>query len=143
MSDNLLSFTVSNTNPLIPLAFETWLDNQLIFSGNVSKPQKIEYKFPDDEKECQLKFVLKDKKLSYTQIDDQGEIIQDVCVVIADLSLNDITIQDLLPTCAEYHHDFNNTRQSTVETFFDTMGCNGTVKLTFTTPVYMWLLEHM
>ena len=143
MSDNLISFTVSNTNPLTPLYFETWLDNQLIFSGNIAQDQKINYTFPDDEKECYLRFILKDKKPEHTQLNSQGEIIQDACVVISNLALNEINIQDLLPTCAEYRHNFNSTGPDTVENFFNAMGCNGTVELKFTMPVYIWLLEHL
>jgi hypothetical protein len=45
---------------------------------------------------------------------------------------------------AEYHHDCNGTAQQVIlDKFYREMGCNGTVSLKFTTPVYLWLLENM
>ena len=42
-----------------------------------------------------------------------------------------------------FQHDFNGTQPEIKDTFFGEMGCNGTVSLRFTTPIYLWLLEHM
>mgnify|MGYP003352455181 CR=1 FL=1 len=42
-----------------------------------------------------------------------------------------------------YRHDYNGTGQPTEDNFFGVLGCNGTVELRFTTPIYLWLLEHM
>ena len=44
---------------------------------------------------------------------------------------------------AVYTHDFNGTQPEIEDTFFGEMGCNGTVSLRFTTPIYLWLLENM
>jgi len=44
---------------------------------------------------------------------------------------------------AQYQHDFNGTGNPTIDKFYGEMGCNGTVSLKFTTPIYLWLLENM
>jgi hypothetical protein len=44
---------------------------------------------------------------------------------------------------AVYTHDFNGTQQEIQDEFYSEMGCNGTVSLKFSTPIYLWLLEHM
>jgi hypothetical protein len=38
---------------------------------------------------------------------------------------------------------FNGTSEVTEDKFYSELGCNGTVSLKFTTPMYLWLLEHM
>ena len=37
--------------------------------------------------------------------------------------------------------EINGTQESVDDDFFGTMGCNGTVRLKFSSPVYLWLLE--
>jgi len=44
---------------------------------------------------------------------------------------------------ATYTHNFNGTQAETTDKFYGEMGCNGTVSLRFTTPIYLWLLETM
>ena len=44
---------------------------------------------------------------------------------------------------AVYTHDFNGTSKATENKFYGELGCNGTVSLKFSTPMYLWLLEHM
>jgi len=43
----------------------------------------------------------------------------------------------------QYCHDFNGTQPAVVDRFHGSLGCNGTVTLKFTTPIYLWLLENM
>jgi len=52
-------------------------------------------------------------------------------------------ITPIVNSLAEYRHDFNGSQPPTVAKFYSEMGCNGTVSLKFTTPVYLWLLENM
>jgi hypothetical protein len=44
---------------------------------------------------------------------------------------------------AKYQHDFNGTGKLTTQNFYGELGCNGTVSLKFSTPIYIWLLENM
>ena len=42
-----------------------------------------------------------------------------------------------------YRHDYNGTTDPFDDEFYGEMGCNGTVSLKFTTPIYLWLLENL
>jgi hypothetical protein len=42
-----------------------------------------------------------------------------------------------------YTHNFNGTRPEITDTFFGIAGCNGTISFSFSTPIYLWLLENM
>jgi hypothetical protein len=44
---------------------------------------------------------------------------------------------------ATYTHNFNGAGAETQEKFYGEIGCNGIVSLKFSTPIYLWLLEHM
>ena len=102
----------------------------------------MEFDDADDQSHV-LEFVLSGKTIEHTQITDQGEITSDVTVRIQNISFDDIEISQMFSELAEYHHDFNGTQPAVVERFYGEMGCNGTVRLQFTTPIYLWLLENM
>ena len=42
-----------------------------------------------------------------------------------------------------YSHDFNGTQSMVNDSFHGRAGCNGTMSLKFSTPMYLWLLENM
>ena len=67
-----------------------------------------------------------------------GTDAQDITV-----EFDDIEIDQIVSELAEYHHNFNGTQPAIVDQFYGEMGCNGTLRLEFTTPIYLWLLENM
>lgn len=139
-----LTFEVTNTTPLAKLGFETWLDDQLIFStDHVRELTNISVPVEDDDSEHVLKLVLKNKLFQHTQLSDNGEIVSDAVLEIKCLAFDGVALTHQTAQQAVYIHDFNGTAELSRHTFFGTMGCNGTVELKFTTPVYLWLLEHM
>ena len=83
------------------------------------------------------------KTRRHTRLDAQGNITYDACLKITDISFDDISISDLLSQKAVYNHDFNGSGEQTQDRFYETMGCNGSVDLEFSTPIYLWLLENM
>jgi hypothetical protein len=76
-------------------------------------------------------------------LDDSGNIVSDSTVIVSDFVLEDIDISQIVHDRAVYHHDFNGTADPINDLFFGAMGCNGTIVLKFTTPIYVWLLEVM
>lgn len=142
MQKSLLKFHVAATAP--GCVFRASLNGQEIWSGDPSVSQEITHEFPDtDDTQYLLEFHLDGKRPEHTKINDQGDILEDLLITIKDVSLDGIDIQQLVYEHAEYHHDFNGTREPINDQFFGVMGCNGTIKLEFTTPIYMWLLENM
>ena len=140
----LISAEISPTDPDAKLGLEIWIDNTLIKDINpVVEPVYFQTEIDDADGEHELKFVLKNKLPEHTTIDSNGDIIADALITISDIQFDEIRLGHLVHELANYTHNFNGTGPYVVEPFSNSMGCNGTVSLKFTTPVYLWLLEHM
>lgn len=139
-----ISFQVSPSQPNAELGFETWLDNQLIIDiDHLNRDHYVEIPVPDDEDNHVLKLVLKNKTFAHTQLTAQGNIASDAVIEIQNVNFDEIQLDQIFTEQAVYTHDFNGTGELSQHQFFGIMGCNGTVTLSFSTPVYIWLLEHM
>jgi hypothetical protein len=139
-----ITFSVSNTNPTVQLGFETWLDDQIVFdTDHVQQPTEISFPVNNTEMEHVLKMILKNKCIDHTTVNDAGEITSDAVLEISNLAFDGIPLGQIVTNNAVYTHDFNGTGTPGDHRFFGTMGCNGTVTLEFTTPIYIWLLENM
>ena len=135
---------IVNSCPANDLGIEIWLDDQKFFDEKISKNcVPVSYEFDDDDSDRVLKIVLKNKKLNHTIIDDNGQIISDALIEIKNIVFDEIELDYLFYKNTTYTHNYNNTSDTVQENFYGTMGCNGTVELKFSTPFYMWLLEHM
>lgn len=142
MSDNLISFTVSNTNSNKPLTFQLWVNDQLLYNQSITDSREILCTFADSAGKKILKFVQADKTHQHTVVDNQGNIVEDGSIVIEQAKINGVTIQDLLTKNGRYYHDFNGSGQPVVDNFFGLMSFNGHLIMEFTCPVYLWLLEN-
>ena len=140
-----ISFVLGTTNTTVPLGFEAWVNNQKFFdTDHVQSSQPIQIEIADDDAEHELRLVMKNKLLDHTKVDLAGNIISDARLVITDLAFDEIVLGQLVADHAVYTHDQNAQLPTPVQDkFYSEMGCNGTVSLKFTTPVYLWLLEHM
>jgi hypothetical protein len=139
-----ISCTLNTTNPEAQLGFEAWVDDQKFFdTDHVQDQQQIAVEIADDDGEHELRFVLKNKTSDHTQVDSDGNIVADAMLTVTDLAFDEIQLGHMVTEQAVYTHDFNGTQKEIQDTFYGEIGCNGTVSLKFTTPIYLWLLEHM
>jgi hypothetical protein len=123
---------------------EIWLDQHKLFDQDrIDQIYQVEYELSDDDGDHELRFVLKNKQSGHTQVDAEGNIVSDATVMVSDIRFDDIDCQYLTTKLAEYQHDFNGTGNPIVDEFYGELGCNGTVSLKFSTPIYIWLLENM
>jgi hypothetical protein len=146
MEQSKFSFELTPTNPAAELGFEAWINDQCVFdTDHVTESIVVTGILPNDNVETDhtLKIVLKNKLSEHTTISESGEILHDACLEIAKLTFDDIELGQIVNELTVYEHDFNGTQQLSKHKFFGTMGCNGTVTLKFSTPVYLWLLENM
>lgn len=136
---------IDASNPETALGLEIWIDQQQIFSTNhVESPQVIIYNLDESQDQHQIQFILKNKKPEHTVIDEHQKIIKDAVVNISQIEFDEIDVSQLIHQYAEYRHSQNTDFASTIsEDFYGIMGCNGTVTMQFTTPIYVWLLENM
>ena len=144
MSDTVkITCTVSTSNLLAKIGLEVWLDDQQLFDINHVTDQQLEWSISEDDADHELRFVMKNKTTDHTQLDEHGKIIQDSRITIQNLCFDEIELGQVFIDHAKYTHDFNGTHDTITEKFYGEMGCNGTVSLKFTTPIYLWLLENM
>ena len=135
---------INSTDFSVPLGLEIWLDQHRLFDqDHVDRIHNVEHEISDDDGDHELRFVLKNKQSDHTQVDAAGNILGDATVTLSDIRFDGIDCQYLTTTLAQYQHDFNGTGETTTQRFYGELGCNGTVSLKFSTPIYIWLLENM
>ena len=135
---------ISNSDNQIPLGIEVLLDGQTMFKqDNVNSVCDVAFDINDDEASHKLQFVLSGKTHAHTKIDQQGNIVSDSLLNITQISIDDIELDNFVYSLSKYDHDFNGTKEPVTAKFYGSMGCNGTVTFEFTTPIYLWLLEHL
>jgi hypothetical protein len=133
---------IGTTNIAAGLAMQIWIDSEKIFDQTVVETIPIEFDMPDDDAEHSFRFVMSNKMSDHTQIDSNGNIIADSRLTVSDIEFDKIPLGQIVNDQAVYTHNFNGTAAETQEKFYGELGCNGTVELKFTTPVYLWLLEN-
>lgn len=143
-STTTISCTLDTTNPEAALGFEVWVDDQRLFNtDHVQAQQQVVIEMADDDAEHELRFVLKNKTPNHTQIDSDGNIVADAMLTVSNLAFDEIRLGNIVAEKAVYTHDFNGSGELTQHKFYGEMGCNGAVSLKFSTPIYLWLLDHM
>ena len=140
-----ITFNLATTDATAELGFEAWIDDRKFLDiDHVTQDQQVSVDLDDqDDIAHELKLVLKNKTAEHTRIDEHGNILKDARLRITDVAFDEIQIGHMLVEQAVYTHEFNGHGQYSKEKFYGEMGCNGTVILKFTTPMYLWLLEHM
>lgn len=145
MTDTVtISCSLNTTDPAAKLGFEAWIDDKKFHdTDHVVHCQQIFIEIPDDDAEHELRLIMKNKTTEHTQVDEAGNIIADARLKITDIAFDEVQLGHMTTEQAIYEHDFNGTHALSQHKFYGEMGCNGTVSLKFTTPIYLWLLEHM
>jgi hypothetical protein len=144
MSTITFCCNITPTNAAAALGMEIWIDNQKLFDqAHVQKNYRISTDLSDDDGDHELRFVLKNKLSEHTEVDADNTIVSDARISVSDIEFDGISLTHLVPALAKYQHNFNGTGEPIIDEFYGEMGCNGTVSLKFTTPIYLWLLENM
>jgi len=139
--------TFEQDPPADPLELEIYFNDGKIFEFDKSLKQlnfrKEITNLPDDLA-CSLRFVMNNKTYDHTKVDEEGSIIGDCRIAISNVTFDDIALGHALIENSDYLHSKNaSDGQIEKDKFYGEMGCNGTVELKFTTPIYLWLLEHL
>ena len=140
-----ITFNLATTDATAELGFEAWIDDRKFLDvDHVKETQTVTVELEDqDDAEHELRLVLKNKTTAHTQVDEHGNIVADARLQITDVAFDEIRLGPMYTEKSVYTHDFNGTGEATVDKFYGELGCNGTVSLKFSTPMYLWLLEHM
>jgi len=144
MSTVKFSCIVAPSDTAVPLGCEIWIDDVCVFDqDHVSEPTVVAHEFSDDDGEHALRITLKNKLPEHTKIDDQDNIVSDALLSVTEILFDEMDCTQIVHGLAVYRHNLNGTGPEIEDRFFGDIGCNGTVELKFTTPVYLWLLTHM
>ena len=120
-----------------------WIYQQQIFNcEHLIAAETVRFEVEDDG-EHELRVLLKNKWPEHTKIDAEGNIKQDAVIMVSRIEFDEISVDQVVQEQAVYDHDFNGSIAPVQDRFYGSMGCNGTVSLKFTTPIYLWLLENM
>ena len=139
-----ISGFIDSSDKKIPLGTEVWIDDICVINvEHVDRIVHFSHEIPDDDGEHELRIVMKHKITEHTELDNTGNIVQDAVLTVSDVALDSIQLGQILSDLSVYTHDFNGTQAQAQHQFYSDMGCNGTVSLKFTTPLYLWLLENM
>lgn len=142
MPNTVISFTAEcSANDIV---FTATLDDRVFYHGPLStQPQTITVDLDDSvDAPHRLCLTMSGKTPEHTKIDG-SLILEDALIRIGNLSFDDIKLGHAMVEHCRYRHDFNGTQAALDDKFFGDMGCNGTVTLDFTSPIYVWLLENM
>ena len=135
---------IDTSNPACALGIEILIDDKSVYKNtHVNGPIDVSCDVVEDDAEHELKIVMFGKTPDHTIIDDQENIVSDAMLSIKNITIDDIDINQLFIEKAMYKHDFNGSRPEIEDTFYGDMGCNGTISIKISTPVYLWLLENL
>ena len=137
-----IAFNLTSTDYSAELSFSVVLNDKTVVDiDHVNKETPIKFTIDAEDGDHELKFIMKNKIMDHTTVDENGQIIKDACLNISNFTIDDIELGYTFLEQCKYHHDFNGTQDPIEDEFYGDMGCNGTVILKFSSPVYLWMLE--
>jgi hypothetical protein len=124
---------------------EIYCDNKkLIKSSAQYATQTISLDIDEVQADHVLTLVMSGKNASHTKIDDQEQMVDDVYFLIQKLEFEQLDMKEIF--CLGYPcytHSFNSADPVFVDEFYGQLGCNGTVELCFSTPIFLWLDQYL
>jgi hypothetical protein len=125
--------------------FSVWFDDEKLIHDKLQFDiHTVNLERDVSEGNHELKIRLENKTSQDTVIEN-GEIVKDMLLNIDDISIDDISLGNLLWS-AEYLLDEPQEYQGKTITKLDhcvNLGWNGTYILKFSSPFYIWLLEKL
>ena len=139
-----ISFYLTSSDYTCSLGFEVFHnDKQIVSIDHVHADTPVAFALDTEDGDQELKFILKNKTMDHTTVDENGKIVKDACLNISKFFIDNQELGHTLFEHCKYHHDFNGTQDPVVEKFYGDMGCNGTVTFSFESPIIMWLIMNM
>jgi hypothetical protein len=144
MSIGVISFDIGTTDANAELSISIWIDHDLVYeNSHVKDMYKFSHAVNDNDATHELRIVMSGKTALHTKINQDGHITKDACLTVRDPKIDDIEVAQLFNEKTVYTHNFNGTQSELQHKFYGNMGCNGTVSLQFSTPIYLWMLENI
>ena len=139
-----ISFDLTSSDYDCGLGFEVFYNNKQILNIDHCRSSTIlAFTLDAEEGDQELKFIMKNKTMDHTTVDENGQIVKDAYLNISNFTINSVELGHTFLEQCKYHHDFNGSQDPVVDKFYGDMGCNGTLIFSFQSPVYLWLVMNM
>jgi hypothetical protein len=140
----LFEFDVSRTAAEPPLQFRVLLDGNVVYELDADADH-VKIAIDDDGTTRTHNMVLEmsNKQPHHTSINQQQEIVEDAVITVKNITVDSINIDQIFSEKSHYQHNYNGNGNAVTDCFYGVMGCNGQVRMQFTAPVYLWLLENI
>ena len=139
-----ISFNLSSSDYDCGLGFEVFYNNKQISNvDHCRSSTMLAFTLDAQEGDQELKFIMKNKTMDHTTVDENNKIVNDACLNISNFTIDNAELGHTFLEQCKYHHDFNGTQDPVVDKFYGNMGCNGTLIFSFQSPIYLWLVMNM
>ena len=139
-----ISFDLTSSDYDCGLGFEVFYNNKQILNiDHCRSSTMLAFTLDAEEGDQELKFIMKNKTMDHTTVDENNKIVNDACLNISNFTIDSAELGHTFLEQCKYHHDFNGTQDPVVDKFYGDMGCNGTLIFSFQSPVYLWLVMNM
>lgn len=130
--------------------YTIWIDEQKLvdahIKGRSNEVDYVEFEAALPEGDHEFKVRLENKSDRDVEQDGHGNIVNDMLLNIESIQIDDIDLGNLKWHASEFHADHPKTVKGedvSVLTQCVNLGWNGTYKIKFTSPFYLWLLENL
>lgn len=139
-----ITFVLESSKPHCPFDFTVSLDgSEVARVSGFDHNHRVDIEVPLEDGNHAMVLEMQGKTPDHTQIDSDGNIVDDFLVSICEVELGEVSVGQAFLDHSVYCHDFNGSQPQVSEPFSGHMGCNGTVTFEFSTPAYLWLLENL
>jgi hypothetical protein len=139
-----ISFDLTSSDYDCGLGFEVFYNNKQILNIDHCRSSTIlAFTLDAEEGDQELKFIMKNKTMEHTTVDENNKIVNDACLNISNFTIDSAELGHTFLEQCKYHHDFNGSQDPVVDKFYGDMGCNGTLIFSFQSPIYLWLVMNM
>ena len=139
-----ISFNLSSSDYDCGLGFEVFYNNKQILNvDHCRSSTMLAFTLDAQEGDQELKFIMKNKTMDHTTVDENNKIVNDACLNISNFTINSVELGHTFLEKCKYYHDFNGSQEPIVDEFHGAMGCNGTIIFLFQSPIYLWLIMNM
>lgn len=108
------------------------------------KKIKVQVKDTQFYQDQTIDILMQGKSHAHTKIDSEGNILYDVYAKIDKIIFDEVDVTEIFCEGKQcYIHDNNGTSDEFVDEFYGLIGCNGTVKIDFYTPLWQWYLNYV
>ena len=114
------------------------LDSVVLFQGEISEPVCIKHELALVEGDHMIEVILTNKDGRRDTIVEDGKIVKDMLLVVDSILLDEIDLGYLITSKSSYDTDDGLNHENMTH-----LGWNGSWKMNFSSPIYMWLLEHL